>query len=177
MVQLKDNQKELVNNCMDIVQLTKPSEEYTAEDSGRNRIEKRVVKVYKDNTLIADEQWQKSIKRIYSVERSTQKLNTKTKQYQTVNEHSFYLSNKEFSAEQACNLIRNHWLIENTNHYVRDVSMQEDCSRIRINPANMARIRSFALNVMRKNNIQNIKEELFENSLSFNRLYSYKHFI
>ena len=74
-------------------------------------------------------------------------------------------------------LIRSHWLIENSNHYVRDVSMLEDFSRIRINPDNMARIRSFALNIMRKNNVENIKGEMYENSLCFNKLYSYKHFI
>jgi len=97
-------------------------------------------------------------------------MNTKTKQYETSNEDSFYLSNKEFSAKQAQELIRSHWLIENSNHYVRDVSMLEDFSRIRINPDNIARIRSFALNIMRKNNVKNIKGEMYKNSLCFNKL-------
>jgi hypothetical protein len=36
--------------------------------------------------------------------------------------------------------------IENRNHYVRDVSCDEDRSRIRDNPGIIARARSFALN-------------------------------
>jgi len=174
---LKDNQKELVSNCSDIVQFSKPLEEYIENDSGRNRIEKRIVRAYKDDGFIVDEQWQNNIKRVYHVQRIIQKMNTKTKEYETSNEYSFYLSNKEFSAKQAHGLIRSHWLIENSNHYVRDVSMLEDFSRIRINPDNIARIRSFALNIMRKNNVKNIKGEMYKNSLCFNKLYSYQHFI
>ena len=160
-----------------MVQFSKPLEEYIENDSGRNRIEKRIVRAYKDDGFIVDEQWQNNIKRVYHVQRIIQKMNTKTKQYETSNEDSFYLSNKEFSAKQAHELIRSHWLIENSNHYVRDVSMLEDFSRIRINPDNIARIRSFALNIMRKNNVKNIKGEMYKNSLCFNKLYSYQHFI
>jgi len=39
-----------------------------------------------------------------------------------------------------------HWLVENSNHYVRDVTMLEDSSRIRINAHIFAKLRSFALN-------------------------------
>jgi hypothetical protein len=39
--------------------------------------------------------------------------------------------------------IRGHWGIENRNHYVRDVSCEEDKCRIRNNPGIMARARSW----------------------------------
>ena len=51
--------------------------------------------------------------------------------------------------------------IENRNHYVRDVSCDEDKSRIRDNPGIMARARSFALNIMRKNGITNVAQALW----------------
>src|SRR5690348_1838409 len=38
------------------------------------------------------------------------------------------------------------WGIENRDHYVRDVTLGEDASRIRHKPGGMARIRSAALN-------------------------------
>jgi predicted transposase YbfD/YdcC len=142
------------------------------------RIEKRKLTVYanKDN-FIEDRQWQKFIKTIFRVEREVQTLNTKTKSYETSNETAYYVSNSGLSARQAFPCIQKHWMIENSNHYVRDVSMQEDFSRIRVNADNMARLRSFALNIMRKNEVANIKGEMYKNSLSYHRLYSYQHFL
>ena len=59
-------------------------------------------------------------------------------------------------AEVAAKAIRFHWHIENKNHYVRDVSLGEDASRIR------------------KNQVSNIKEALFENVLNFDNLLNYQ---
>ena len=42
------------------------------------------------------------------------------------------------------------------NHWVRDVTLAEDASRIRINPGVMARLRSLALNIARANGVTNI---------------------
>lgn len=49
-------------------------------------------------------------------------------------------------------LVREHWRIENTIHYVRDVTFGEDSSRIRTGhgPQNMAVLRSVAMNFLRK---------------------------
>ena len=41
-------------------------------------------------------------------------------------------------------------------HYVRDVSFREDDSRIRCNPGIFARLRSFAANILRYNNVHNM---------------------
>ena len=64
-------------------------------------------------------------------------------------ETSFYLSNRSITAKQAADAIRKHWGIENGLHYVRDVTLREDASRIRINPGIFARLRSFAYNILR----------------------------
>ena len=66
------------------------------------------------------------------------------------------------------------WGIENRNHYVRDVSCKEDCSRIRDNPGIMARARSFALNIMRSNGVTNVAHALWTGALSLDHILDYK---
>ena len=62
------------------------------------------------------------------------------------------------------------WGIENRDHYVRDVTLGEDASRIRQKPGGMARIRSAALNILRVNGIQNVSQALYVNALNLDRL-------
>jgi predicted transposase YbfD/YdcC len=177
-VQLKENQKELLQNCEDLSRFTQPEGQYGEENVGHGRIEKRKLTAYPNKDgFIEGQQWQELIKTIYRVERETQTFNTKTKGYETSNETAYYVSNGKLPAQQAFSCIQKHWLIENSNHYVRDVSFLEDFSRIRVKADNMARLRSFALNIMRKNNVANIKGEMYENSLSHYSLYSYQHFL
>lgn len=111
------------------------------------------------------------------MERETLVFDTKDNKYNTRMETAFYIANFDIEAKQANYYIRNHWAIENSNHHVRDVSLKEDYSRIRRNPENIACLRSFALNVLRKNKVENIYGQMYDNSLCFDDLYSYKHFI
>ncbi|MBL4615780.1 MAG: hypothetical protein JKY27_13025, partial [Magnetovibrio sp.] len=60
------------------------------------------------------------------------------------------------------------------NHYVRDVSMCEDASRIRTNPGIFARARSFALNIMRTNIEGNIEDVLWCTALDIKRVLAYR---
>ena len=78
------------------------------------------------------------------------------------------------SAKKAATAIRSHWGIENQNHYVRDVSMLKDDSRIRTNPGIFARARSFALNILRANGEKNIADALWRNALNLNRPLEYR---
>ncbi len=55
-------------------------------------------------------------------------------------------------------------------HYVRDVTLGEDASRICTKPGMMARIRSVALNVLRANGVHNISLALYANAVSFDQL-------
>jgi predicted transposase YbfD/YdcC len=88
-------------------------------------------------------------------------------------ETSFYISTVVLSAREFCQGIRSHWGLENRNRYVRDVSMGEDKSRIRTNPPIFARLRSFALNILRKNKVENVSLELFDNCMSLDRVLNY----
>ena len=71
-------------------------------------------------------------------------------------------------------VVRGHWGIENRNHYVRDVSCNEDCSRIRDNPAIIARARSFALNIIRHNGAENVAQVLWSGALKLDHILAYK---
>jgi predicted transposase YbfD/YdcC len=83
------------------------------------------------------------------VERKREIFDTKKKQWKNTDETVYYISTILLSAEEFCKAVRNHWGIENGNHHVRDVSMNEDKSRIRNNPGIFARLKSFALNILR----------------------------
>lgn len=178
-IQLKENQKELLQNCNDIIRFSSNDDIYqTTGEKNRNRIEERTVEIYdKQNGFIENLQWAKHIKTVISVERKTQVYNTKEKKYRTRQEKAVYSSNYKLNAIQAYQHIRNHWFIENKDHHVRDVTLGEDYSRIRVNPENMSTLRSFALNILIRNKIDNIKNELYENSLDYYNLYSYQQFI
>jgi hypothetical protein len=64
--------------------------------------------------------------------------------------------------------------IENRQHYVRDVTCDEDRSRIRHNPGIMARARSFALNIVRHNGVTNVAQALWNGALSLDTVLAYK---
>ena len=60
------------------------------------------------------------------------------------------------------------------SHYVRDVTFGEDQSRIRSKPAQFARLRSFALNILRANGTTNVRRELYLNALNPQNALSYQ---
>jgi predicted transposase YbfD/YdcC len=74
-------------------------------------------------------------------------------------ETRYYISSKILTAKEALDLVRAHWSIENSLHWVLDVSFNEDASRIRDEnaPANMAIIRHAALNMMRQSKPDKIR--------------------
>jgi len=115
---------------------------------------------------------------VIQVERKRKDFNTKTKVWNNSHEIAYYVSTKKFSAKESGEIIRGHWGIENKNHYVKDVSMKEDASRIRKNPHIIAKLRSTGLNTMKANGVKNISTELYENALNINKVLSqYKKFI
>ena len=90
-------------------------------------------------------------------------------------EVAYYVSSTSgLSAKAWAEIIRGHWGIENRNHYVRDVTCDEDRSRIRDNPGIMARARSFALNILRYNGVTNVAQALWYGALSLDTVLAYK---
>ena len=75
--------------------------------------------------------------------------------------HSLDPCQTRHDAKFLARAIRAHWGIENRAHYVRDVTLGGDGSRIRVRPGVMARIRSVALNILRATGVQNISQALY----------------
>ena len=69
----------------------------------------------------------------------------------TTTEHRYYISSLPPNAKELAEAIRSHWAIENSLHWVLDVTMGEDHSRVRKDhaPENMAMVRHIVLNLLR----------------------------
>ena len=65
----------------------------------------------------------------------------------------YYLLSTPLAAARFAEVVRTHWHIENRLHWVLDVVMDEDQARARKDhaPENLARLRRFALNLLRAN--------------------------
>ena len=111
---------------------------------------------------------------ILKVERKREISDTEKKQWKNSDETAYYIPTILLSAEDFCKAIRGHWGIENRNHYVRDVTMNEDKSRIRDNPNIFSMLKSFAINILRINEVSNIASELFYNCINLSNILNYK---
>ena len=172
-VQVKGNQKTLLHDCERITTDTKPDDVYQEPlTKGRNRIESRTASTYFYPLLSDPVKWA-SVMMIIKVARFCRRFDTKSQQWRESHETAFYISTIDLDAQTACHAIRQHWGIENRNHYVRDVTLGEDASRIRVNPHIFAKLRSFALNILRHNRVQNVSVELFDNCIDLQRVLNY----
>ena len=171
--QVKENQKTLFHDCQTIAETTAPQEVYREPTTKtRNRIERRTVAVFSPVNLTHADKWS-LMEAIVKVDRYRLILDTKTKEWNPSHETSFYISTTVLSAQRFCEGIRGHWQIENGDHHVRDVTLAEDRSRIRSNPHIFAKLRSFALNILRVNHVDNVSQALFGNCMNLNNVLNY----
>ena len=64
----------------------------------------------------------------------------------------YYISSLPSDAERLLHIVHKHWSIENDLHWVLDVAMHEDHSRVRKDqaPENFAVLRHIALNLLKQ---------------------------
>ena len=174
LVQVKANQKALLAQITAFTKTGAPLSIHTSKTRGRNRTETRVVCVHNPVEALSDGPWAGLIKAVIVVERLVWIRDPATSLLKKRSETAFYAASCLMEAKICATAIRNHWQIENCNHHVRDVTFEEDKSRIRTRPLIMARLRSFALNILRYNGAQNIARERHTNSLNPLNMFNYR---
>lgn len=170
---MKGNQPKLLKRVKRLTGESPAQSSHRQVDHARQRIEQREVRLFAATAL--PEEWDGLIHTVIEVRRTRHRFHTKTGEWRKSQETAYYVSDclPTVSAQFYAHAIRGHWSIENRLHYIRDVSLGEDASRIRHNPDLFARLRSFALNILRFHGVGNIAEALYDNALSFDRLVSY----
>jgi predicted transposase YbfD/YdcC len=130
------------------------SSSYITMERNRGRIELRNVMVSNFIDPISKD-W-KGVQQIVAVHRI---VTCKGKRSE---EMAYFISSRNESACFHMEAIRSHWQIENSLHYVKDVTQKEDASKIRTGnaPTIISTIRNIAINLFRKNNYTNIAEAM-----------------
>jgi predicted transposase YbfD/YdcC len=170
LVQVKRNQPTLHETLAKLCAEHHPLDSHETVDRRRHgRQEHRLVEVF-DTAGQLDPEWQPLIARVVRVSRLTFDKDTRSGLWPSREEIGCYACQIRLDAETLARAVRSHWGIENRDHYVRDVTLGEDDSRIRQSPGGMARIRSAALNILRAKGVQNVSQALYVNALNFDRL-------
>lgn len=82
----------------------------------------------------------------------------------TAHDTAYYITSLEADAQRILEATRHHWAIENSFHWVLDVTFGEDLSRIRVGDSaeNMAVLRTIALNLLKQNTFKSsLKQKRF----------------
>lgn len=125
---------------------------YMDTEYNKGRLELRTVSVSNCLDGISSE-WV-GIKQVVKVLRTTKdKKSTRT-------ETAYFISSLKGHATFYNEGIRAHWSIENSLHWVKDVTFKEDASKIRTEdaPENISTIRNFVLNIFRTDGFKNMAQ-------------------
>lgn len=118
---------------------------YETFEKNHGRIEKRKYKISQDiDYLTGKENWKglKSIGKVESIREIDGKRSTETR---------YYILDQEMTSEEMSHIVRGHWEIENSLHWVLDVHFREDACKIKAEKAmqNLSLIRKICYNLMK----------------------------
>ena len=151
-LQVKNNQGKLSNEIKAFFHKTRRDEpqkitagEFEQVNDGHGRIEQRRY------TQLEVTDWLVQAKGWANINTVVEVVRTRHMKDKTTSETAYYISSLALAPEQAAKAIRSHWGIENSSHWVLDMTFKEDESRIRRGdaPENMATFRRFAMNLAR----------------------------
>lgn len=113
-----------------------------SKENNRNRIEQRLCLATSNLDWLEEKEKWSGLKSVIVVE------SKRTLENRTSVEKRYYISSLEADAEKLNCIARAHWGIENSLHWVLDVTFNEDASRNRLNdtPENMAMVKHVVLN-------------------------------
>lgn len=150
---LKENQRSLYEDVQEffadpLCLKDASSSTATSVEKDHGRLETRVATVLQQPDWLLDRHPFPGIQSLIRMERTREGLGRNPK-VQT--ETHYYVCSRRMDVETALSSVRAHWLIENSLHYVLDVSFSEDQARIRLGhaPRNMALVRKIVLNLIR----------------------------
>lgn len=153
-LQVKENQKFLFRKVKFISENLPAISSDITEEKNRGRFEKREATVYKEGLDLKHYGWE-SVKFIVKVKRTvTHKCEKRSE------ETAYFITNLKEKALFFNKGIRNHWRIENSLHFIKDVTFNEDSLKIRSGsaPQNMALLRTLVINIFRQKGYSNIKQ-------------------
>jgi predicted transposase YbfD/YdcC len=115
-------------------------------DADHGRIETRTYTVFHDVAWLQERHDWPGLKGVVMVE-STREIADKVER-----ETRFYITSLAWLAHQIGPVIRSHWAIENSLHWVMDMIFRDDESRVRTAhaPANFTTVKHMAHNLIRK---------------------------
>jgi predicted transposase YbfD/YdcC len=172
-VRVKDNQPRLRDALVALCAGREPSDRLETVDRGRHgRQEHRRVEVFEVGGRL-DPDWRPWVACAARVTRLTWRKDTRTGLWVRAEEVALYACQVRLDAATFGWAVRAHWGIENRDHHVRDRILGEDASRIRRRPGVFARLRSFALDILRAGGAGNVSEAVCVNALSLDQLLGY----
>lgn len=152
-IQVKNNQKKLYKKVKFITKYLPKVASNIMREKNKGRLEKRELIIYRE-ALDLKYEWD-NLKYILKITRTVKHKNGKTSE-----ETAYFITNLRESAKFFNKGVRNHWKIENSLHYIKDVVFKEDSLKIRsgMAPQNFSLLRSFVMNVLRKNGYTKIMQ-------------------
>ena len=172
-MRVKDNQPRLLESLAGLCAVQAPTDHLTTVDRhAHGREEHRHIEVFAAREAL-DPDWRPFIACVARITRRSLCRDTRTGLCRQRREVAYYACQIPLDAQAWAAAVRGHWAIENRNHHVRDRTLGEDASRIRRKPGIFARLRSFALNILRASGVSNVSEALYTNTLSLDRLLAY----
>ncbi len=148
---VKGNQPTLQKKVKNILANKKNrSSSYSEIEINKGRTEYRCVTV-SDTIAIIGADW-KGLKQVVEVHRITRHKG------KIREENAYYISSLKTNAMEYAEGIRSHWEIENSLHWVKDVTLKEDASKIKAGnaPENISTIKNIGINIFRSNEYKNI---------------------
>lgn len=140
----------------------------TTLDKGHGRCERRTLKATTALSAYLDWPGVAQVGQVESVVVQDGTTRTEVRSFLTS------VPRSEADAGQLLEWVRGHWSIENRSHYVRDVTMGEDASRIRkgSGPQVMAAMRNVTIGFLRLTGVTNIAEALRRNASRVGELFT-----